>query len=278
MTFRPKLSCLFHLAAATLCLISFQAAVGQGTFADYERAHSLQEKARHLVVNTPGPVTWIGNTDNFWYPKTVKGGTEFVLGQADAGTQRPAFDQEKLATAISKATGHTYTALNLPFAPTQGRPGARPVGAIPRTAPLTFLDGTQAIQFGTDGSLYKCQLSDYTCTKTGPIPVPGEGRPGASYDEAQLNPEADLEGPGGDPVDGLEFQPPAPQDGDEGRFEHIQRPCAQRPPSQSRGGQGRGQRLSVGSHSLASFRRNRQRCVLRSTASGKPSFKTTTSS
>ncbi len=132
----------------------------------------------------------------------------------------------------------------------QGRPAARPApGAPPKTAPLTFLDGNQAIQFGTDGSLYKCQLSDYTCTKVGPIPLPPEGRPGASYDEAQLNPEAHPEGSGGDPIDGLEFQPPAPQDGDEGRFEHSQRPCAQRPPSQSHP-QGRAQRLGVGSQLL----------------------------
>jgi len=65
------------------------------------------------VVDTPGPVTWIGDSDYFWYPKTVKGGTEFVLGEADEGKKGPAFDQEKLAAAISQATGHTYTALNL---------------------------------------------------------------------------------------------------------------------------------------------------------------------
>jgi dipeptidyl aminopeptidase/acylaminoacyl peptidase len=249
VTFRMKSSS--HFAAATLCSISFGTAVGQGTLADYQRAHTLQTKARHLVVDTPGSVTWIGDTHEFWYPKTVKGGTEFVLGHSDQGSKSPAFDHEKLAAAISKATGHTYTALNLPFAPTQGRPGARPVvGATPRTAPLTFLGGTQAIQFGTDGLLYKCELSDYTCTKAGPIPLPAEGRPGSSYDQAQLNPEADLEGPGGDPVDGLEFQPPAPQDGGEGRFEHLQRACAQRPPSQSHEGQRRSQRLGVGSQLL----------------------------
>jgi hypothetical protein len=144
--------------------------------------------------------------------------------------------------AISKATGHTYTVLNLPFAPIQRRPTTRPVvGVPPRTAPLTFLEGIKVIQFGTDGSLYKCQLSDYTCTKTGPIPAPQEGRPSSSFDEAQLNPETDLEGRGGDPVDGLEFQPPSPQEEDKGRFEHSQRPCALRPPSQSSGGQARGQ-------------------------------------
>jgi dipeptidyl aminopeptidase/acylaminoacyl peptidase len=249
VTFRMKSSS--HFAAAILCSISFGTAVGQGTLADYQRAHTLQTKARHLVVDTPGSVTWIGDTHDFWYPKTVKGGTEFVLGHSDQASKSPAFDHEKLAVAISKATGHTYTALTLPFAPTQGRPGARPVvGGPPRTAPLTFLGGTQTIQFGIDGFLYKCELGDYTCTKGGPIPLPTEGRPGSSYDEAQLNPEADLEGPGGDPVDGLEFQPPAPQDGGEDRFEHVQRACAKRPPSPSHEGQRRSQRLGVGSQLL----------------------------
>jgi dienelactone hydrolase len=251
VTFRMKSNSLCHFAAAILCSISLGTAVGQGTLADYQRAHTLQTKARHLVVDTPGSVTWIGDTHDFWYPKGVKGGTEFILGYSDEASKSLAFDHEKLAVAISKATGHPYTALNLPFAPTEGRPGARPVvGATPRTAPLTFLEGTHAIQFGTDGFLYKCELSDYTCTKGGPIPLPAEGRPGSSYDEAQLNPEADLEGPGGDPVDGLEFQPPAPQDGGEGRSEHIQRACAQRPPSQSHEGQRRSQRLGVGSQLL----------------------------
>ncbi len=246
MIFKRSSVSLRHLAAVAFCSISIGSAVGQGTLADYQRAHDLQAKARPLVVDTPGPATWIGDTDNFWYPKTVKGGTEFILVNADENKKGLAFDHEKLAVAISKATGHTYTALNLPFAPVQGRPPARPApGAPPKTAPLTFLDGNQAIQFGTDGSLYKCLLSDYTCTKVGPIPLPAEGRPGAPYDEAQLNPE----GPGGDPVDGLEFQPPAPQDGDEGRFEHSQRPCAQRPPSPPHG-QGRVQRLGVGSQLL----------------------------
>ena len=65
----------------------------------------------------------------------------------------------ELAAAISTATGHTYTALKLPFAPMQGRAGARPLpNAVGTTAPLTFLDGETSIQFGTGGSLYKCTL------------------------------------------------------------------------------------------------------------------------
>jgi hypothetical protein len=57
-------------------LISLLAAVSglqaQGTLADYQRAQGLQAKARGLVVNAPGPVTWIAETDRFWYPRSVK--------------------------------------------------------------------------------------------------------------------------------------------------------------------------------------------------------------
>src|SRR5579863_1933003 len=116
----------------------------QGTLADYERAHGLQAKARGLVVNSPGAITWIGETDHFWYPRTVKGGTEFMLADANAGSKKLAFDHDKLADAISKATNHKYTPLALPFAPTAARPDRRPVRPG-TTAPLTFVDNEKAI-------------------------------------------------------------------------------------------------------------------------------------
>jgi dienelactone hydrolase len=253
MFFATRTSSYRCLALAAFCLLPSVFLHAQGTLADYQRAHDLRVKSRDLVVGTPGAITWIGNTNHFWYPKSVKGGTEFVLADADAGTKKAAFDQEKLAVAISTATGHPYTALKLPFAPTQGRPGARPAAdAAPATAPLTFLDNETAIQFGTGGTLYKCNLSDYTCTKGGPIPRPGrEGRGAAPEDESLLNPEASLEGPGGDPVDGLEFQPPAPQANDEGRFENLPHACAPAKPSpQQARPQGRAARAGVGSQIL----------------------------
>ena len=239
MTFALRTLRLYSVAAAATSLLAFSPVLhSQGTLTDYQRAHDLRVKSRDLVVNTPGPVTWINNTDHFWYPKSVKGGTEFVLVDADAGSKKPAFDQEKLAVAISSATGHPYTALKLPFAPMQGRPGAaRPTpGAPSTTAPLSFLDGETTIQFGTGGSLYKCSLSDYTCTKGGPIPQGGRAGGGAAAPEDQslLDPETSLEGPGGDPVDGLEFLPPASQADDEGRFEARPRGCAPSPSTQAR--------------------------------------------
>src|SRR5579863_8414451 len=110
MNFGTRIAICFSLAAAP-------ALWAQGTLADYQRAQGLQAKARGLVVNTPGAVAWIGSSEHFWYPRTVKGGTEFVLVDAVAGSKKPAFDHDKLATAISAVAGHTYTGLTLPFAP-----------------------------------------------------------------------------------------------------------------------------------------------------------------
>jgi dipeptidyl aminopeptidase/acylaminoacyl peptidase len=201
--------------AFILCIASLEA---QGTLADYERAQALQAKARNLVVGAPGPSTWINESHHFWYSRSAKAGTEFVLVDADLPSKRLAFDHDKLAAAISTATGQPVTGLALPFAPS---PNGRGRGATPASAPLTFIDHETAIQFGTAGSLYKCSLTTYQCTKEGPIPVPAAGRGGPPVDLE--NPE----GPGGDPVDGLEFQPPSPQDGDEGIFRRAQRSCAQ---------------------------------------------------
>jgi dipeptidyl aminopeptidase/acylaminoacyl peptidase len=236
-------SAIPKFAAAVLCVAS--ALLGQGTLADYDRAQGLQAKARGLVVNTPGPITWIGQSDHFWYWRSVKGGTEFLLGDASLPSKRLAFDHDKLAAAISAATGHTYKGLALPFAPApggRGGGGRGAAGATPTTAPLTFLDGEKSIQFGTAGSLYKCSLTNYECNKEGPIPVAsGRGRGGVPEDESLISPE----GPGGDPVDGLEYRPPSPQDGDEGIFGRGQRSCAPRTPPRQQN-QGRGGRPGVG--------------------------------
>ena len=222
------------LAVATFCLSSVVHISAQGTFADYQRAHELRARAVDLVVNTPGAASWIGDSHHFWYPKSVKGGTEFVLVDADGGTRKAAFDQDKLAAAISKVTGHPYTGLKLPFAPNHGRPGARPMnGDKTATAPLTFVDGERSIQFGTGGSLYKCSVSDYTCVKSGPIQRHDwGGRNEAPEDTSLPNLESTLEGQGGDPIDGLEYRPPASQDDDEGEYQRRPRGCAPTPPSE----------------------------------------------
>src|SRR3954451_1642653 len=106
-------------------------AFAQGTLADYQRGQGLQTKARGLAVNLPATPNWIGDSGHLWYSKTVKGGTEFVLVDAANQTRKPAFDHDKLAAAISTASGGKYTGLTLPFAPAPGgRGGGAGRGAI----------------------------------------------------------------------------------------------------------------------------------------------------
>ena len=219
-------------AAASAMLLGLLVALpvqGQGTLADYERAHALQAQAFGLVVDTPGQTHWISDSHHFWYTTIAKGGYNYVLADADAGTKHAAFDQARLAAAISAATGQTFTALTLPFTPLRTPPGSKPKMMPPgKMAPLTFLKADQEIRFGLGGSLYTCSLTDYACAKAGPIPKEHRDGLGVSPEVAAA---VDPEGPGGDPVSGLAYKLPAPQDEDDADEQsgQRQRPCAVSP-------------------------------------------------
>jgi len=122
----------------------------QVTRADYERAAGLRRKYDGLMVNIVDRPTWIGKTNRFWYRKSVKGGNEFILVDAETLTKKPAFDHERLSTSLSTATGKKYTAITLPF------------------MTFTLVDNEQAIEFVAETSRWRCGLSDYNCQNRGP--------------------------------------------------------------------------------------------------------------
>ena len=95
----------FPMSVALLSVLLLGRGVvrAQGTLADYRRGQELARTAPRLVVDVPGAANWIGETDHFWYSRSVKGGTEFLLVDASAATKKPAFDHQKLAAAISSA-------------------------------------------------------------------------------------------------------------------------------------------------------------------------------
>ena len=56
-----------------------------------------------------------GQTNQFWYDVSLPdNGREFILVDAAKGTRQPAFDQARVATALSKLLGHPITANSLP--------------------------------------------------------------------------------------------------------------------------------------------------------------------
>jgi dipeptidyl aminopeptidase/acylaminoacyl peptidase len=230
------------------CLIAPGMALAQGTLADYQRAQGLQAKARGLVVDSPGTAAWIGDSGQFWYARSAKGGSQYVMVDAASGSKKLAFDNEKLAIAINAASGGHYTAANLPFAAAGGRGGGgRGAGGTPpQTSPLRFID-TQSIEFGTGGSLYTCKLTGYTCSKGGAIPAnAGRGARGGAPEVDAEDGSYDQPMPmevGEDPVDGMEVQPfPQQGGGGGGRFGGDNQPhCAPAREAQAGGG-GRGGR------------------------------------
>jgi dipeptidyl peptidase IV (DPP IV)-like protein len=146
------------LKAALLSVFLLPAlAHAQGTLADYDRANGLRKTFQDAAVNIPERANWIEKTTRFWYRRSVKGGNEVILVDAETKIKKPAFDNERLATSLSAAAGEKFTAVTLP------------VDA------LTFVDNGQAVQLVVGEVRWKCELSDYACKKDGPA-FPGSGR------------------------------------------------------------------------------------------------------
>ncbi len=118
------------------------------TQADYERAAGLRKKYQDAALDVAEPAVWIEESTRFWYRKSVKGGHQFVLVDAETRRKGPAFDHERLAATLAKMTGRKITPVTLPF------------------NTVTFLDKEQAIEVRFDGGRWRCALSDYACTKT----------------------------------------------------------------------------------------------------------------
>src|SRR5687767_2903512 len=133
----------------------------QVTTADYERAQSLRQQYESAAVFVPEPATWIGTTHKFYYRRSLANGFEFVTVDADTQQRQPSFDHNRLADALSRASGRAYRATRLPF------------------QNFTFNDALSAIEMTIDGARWTCTLADYSC-RTPEVPRPGEIRRGIS--------------------------------------------------------------------------------------------------
>ena len=86
----------------------------QVTRAAYDQAASLLSRnVQGTVRNVEVVPHWIGDRDEFWYERDTDRGTEIVIVDAATGGKRPAFDQERLAEALSEATDAAHDPLDL---------------------------------------------------------------------------------------------------------------------------------------------------------------------
>src|SRR5437867_493427 len=112
---------------------------------DYRRAETfLGYNTNPLVLHTPARPVWLAD-DRFWYRVTTDRGTEFVLVDPVRGTRKAAFDQTKLADALSSASGSNYAAFSLPF--TQ----------------FNFEEADRAISFNVENRRWKCDTGGMKC-------------------------------------------------------------------------------------------------------------------
>ena len=85
------------------------------TAADYERAESfLSGNTYNLVYGATVSPNWL-ESGRFWYRNRFPVGTEFILVDPERRTRERAFDHERIANALSAATGRTYDPFDLPF-------------------------------------------------------------------------------------------------------------------------------------------------------------------
>src|SRR5689334_16789631 len=85
------------------------------TTADYARAERfLAPSTVPLVYGGFVRPSWLPD-DRFWYRNATPAGYEFILVDPARGTRNAAFDQARIAAALSSATGKTYEANKLPF-------------------------------------------------------------------------------------------------------------------------------------------------------------------
>ena len=143
----------------------------------------------------PEQPTWIARTNRFWYRRSVRGGNEFVLVNAETRVKEAPFDHARLAAGISSAAGGKYTAVTLPF------------------TTFTFVDNDRAIEFtlapgGAGGGagrgappggpggppMWRCSLETYTCRPPAAAGRGGRGGRGGGGLAGPVRPVFDING------------------------------------------------------------------------------------
>lgn len=147
------------LLATLAALAPLRAAAQQPralTADDYARAERFMGyNTAPLVSGGAVRPTWLAG-DRFWYRNQVARGFEFVLVDPARRTREPAFDQAKIAAALSQAADTTYDAFHLPF--TQ----------------FEYTAGGKSISFTVRTRVFTCELDHAACTAAPrpPSPVP----------------------------------------------------------------------------------------------------------
>ncbi len=136
------------VAAIVVAVLASASALAQTTNTGQARRGRAGEPERGVYKARIVPHWFAGDT-KFWYRNALRGGAgEFILVDAEHGTRQPAFDQDKLAAALSKAANQEYKGDHLPF------------------TSIDFSDDGKTVKFEAADKSWECDLDAYKCTET----------------------------------------------------------------------------------------------------------------
>ncbi|MXP24737.1 prolyl oligopeptidase family serine peptidase [Altererythrobacter indicus] len=153
-------------------------ASAEPTREDLKRSVELRETWQYLTRDIAWPAAWMPDGKSFSYRKTVEGGFAFETVDVATLNKAPAFDQQRLAEALSTELGEPVTALRLPF------------------EEFAYDDTGQAITFAIHYEGWRCTITDYQCAQqidhrrprgfgvVRDLSVPADNRPRVSPDGA----------------------------------------------------------------------------------------------
>ena len=177
-------------AAIILIALVHVPAFAQGTLADYQRAMALRDRYEPLATGVTDQVRWVYDTHKVVYRKTVRGGTEFVVADAETKAQAPAFDHAKLAAGLSAALKREVLPLDLPF--TQFT-----YSKDLTTVEFQLIDRSAARGAPPATSLappWRCSLEDYTCVQESASGGRGRGGRGGGGLAGPVRTDFDING------------------------------------------------------------------------------------
>jgi len=142
------------LVVITLLLSTTSSAQTRALTADdYARAEKFMGyNTNPLVLHSGVRATWLPD-DRFWYRVATEKGNEFILVDPARGARTAAFDQAKVAGALSSVAGTTYEPYRLPF------------------TTFTFEDNGRNLTFNAGTRRWRCDVQGSACTA---IQRPGE--------------------------------------------------------------------------------------------------------
>lgn len=148
---------IFLIAGAIFLYSSLQIQA-QGTRADYDRADSIRKQYSDKTYYEKVNINWIDSSNQMWYSVNTPKGTEYFLVNAEKGSRKPAFDQEKLAASLSDILNNEIKPYKLPL------------------RNLEFIEDGKIISFIAEKKTIRCDLKKYKIMKVEDLPERNRNR------------------------------------------------------------------------------------------------------